>query len=64
MNTATVHGGGTAGVTYTPASVAPAAHSTFTAPAAHNLPLAPAGRLVIPAPEQSSGLGIHADHNV
>ena len=45
-----------------PVYTAPASHVFEVAPAAHDLPLAPAGHTYIAPSEQSSGIGIHADH--
>ena len=57
MNTAATSAPGTGAIAH--ASDLP----VYTAPAAHFLPLAPAGRVFIPPPQKSSGVGIHADHN-
>jgi hypothetical protein len=66
MNTAATSVPGTGAIAHAsdmPVYTAPASHVFEVAPAAHYLPLAPAGRVYIPPPQQSSGVGIHADHS-
>jgi|HubBroStandDraft_1064217.scaffolds.fasta_scaffold971772_2 hypothetical protein len=64
MNTAaTSESSATAVVPHTPIYTAPAAHAFEIAPAAHNVFLAPAGHVYTGPAQQSSGIGIHADHS-